>query len=152
MGNSDNHCSDLEVKDNKSNDFDFIFNMQKILQENNYNYDFSKMTLHDIAQFYFMNKHAIEDEMSEMFDALGGIKDGIGNAVWKPWKTANVKAKFMTINDLSENDLKELKMEIVDMFHFFMNFGIVIGMTGSELYNMYIAKNKENWDRQKRGY
>lgn len=152
MGNSDNYCSNLEVKDYQSKDFDFIFNMQKTLQEKNYKYDFNEMTLYEIAQFYFMNKHAIEDEMSEMFNALGGIKDGIGNAVWKPWKAANAKTKLMTIKDLSENDLKELKMEIVDIFHFFMNFGISIGMTGSELYNMYIAKNKENWDRQNKRY
>ena len=33
-----------------------------------------------------------------------------------------------------------------------MNYAISIGMTSQEMYNMYMAKNSENRDRQKRGY
>ena len=33
-----------------------------------------------------------------------------------------------------------------------MNFGIVIGMTPKELYNMYFAKAGVNVQRQKGGY
>ena len=110
------------------------------------------MTLKDICDFWLMNKHALTDELHEMFDALGGIDDGIGNSVWKPWKNDNLEAKSMTVKNLSDRDLSELKFEIVDAFHFLINFAVSINMTGSELYSMYISKNLENTNRQKNNY
>lgn len=41
---------------------------------------------------------------------------------------------------------------ITDMWHFIQNISISIGMTSQELYDYYFAKNKENIERQKRGY
>lgn len=152
MANVDNKCSDLFVRNLTSKDFDFIFLLQKKAQEQSYGFDFSKMTLKEIADFWFANKHALDDELSEMFDALGGINDGIGNAAWKYWKKDHEEAKAMTIKDLSENDLKELKFEVVDAFHFLINFAVSINMTGSELYDMYISKNRENIRRQENNY
>lgn len=152
MANNDNKCSDLDVQDNEYREFDFIFNMQKELQEKNYGYSFRDMSMGQLVAFLFMNKHALEDEMSETMDAVGGIHDGIGNAAWKPWKKDNEKVYHMSIHDLSERDRKELLMEIVDQFHFFMNQAVACGFTGSDIANAYIAKNKENWERQKRGY
>lgn len=152
MANKDNECKDLNVNRLPFPDFDKIFNMQKELQENTYDYKFKNMTLHEIAQFWFMNKHALEDEMSEMFDALGGIKDGIGNAVWKPWKKENELGRSLSVRQLSEGDRKELMFEIVDMFHFFMNFAVSCGFSGSDIANGYMSKNKENIKRQQDGY
>jgi len=152
MANVDNECKNLEVRNLKSEDFDFIFLLQKKAQEQNYGFDFDKMSLKKIADFWFANKHALDDELSEMFDALGGINDGIGNAAWKYWKRDHERADKMTIQDLSENDLKELKFEIVDAFHFLINFAVSINMTGSEMYDMYISKNRENIRRQNDNY
>ncbi len=36
--------------------------------------------------------------------------------------------------------------------HFITNDAVSIGMTPEEMYNMYMSKNQENRDRQKRGY
>lgn len=152
MANLDNQCKNLKIKNYNSKDFDFIFNLQKNTQEKTYNYDFSKMNLKEISSFWLMNRHALSDEISEMFDALGGVEDGIGNAVWKPWKQDHKKALNMTVKDLSSNDFKELKFEIVDAFHFLINFAVSINMTGSEFYNMFISKNLENINRQKNNY
>jgi hypothetical protein len=33
-----------------------------------------------------------------------------------------------------------------------MNFGISMGMTSEDIVNLYMAKQKENHDRQDRGY
>jgi hypothetical protein len=44
------------------------------------------MTIREIMDFWLVNIHALNDEIHEMVDALGGIKDGSGNAVWKYWK------------------------------------------------------------------
>ena len=66
----------------------------------------------------------------------------------------NVFKKYNKIkfSDLSEKDQIECKFEIIDMLHFFLNYAISIGMTPKEVYNMYMAKNKENRERQLRGY
>jgi len=155
MANTDNELHGLKIEDLYSKSKDTLgdcYNHQKNMQEKTYGYDFKEMTIGEIVDFCFMNKHAIEDEFGEFMDGLGGIADGGGNAGWKPWKKANAEIRKQKISDLSPNDLKELKMEFVDAFHFFMNFGIVIGMTSEELYNYYMSKAAENFERQKRGY
>lgn len=155
MANTDNKCCDLLVEDHYSKSTTHladIYNLQKNMQENLFGFRFEEMTLQEIKDYWLTNSHADTDETHEMFDALGGINDGIGNAVWKHWKKDHEVASKMKVKDLSESDLKELKMEIIDKLHFFLNWAISISMSPQDLYNMYISKNKENWDRQKRGY
>ena len=155
MANTDNKCFQLEIEDLHKDSKDTlgdILELQKNTQETIYGYNFKDMTLEEVVNFWLMNKHAEDDETNEMFDALGGINDGIGNAVWKPWKKQNSLAKNLKVNDLSENDKKELYMEFVDKLHFFMNYAASIGLDSKTIYNYYMAKNKENRDRQERGY
>jgi len=94
----------------------------------------------------------MSDELNEMFDALGGVNDGIAASAWKYWKKDNVKAMSMHVEDLSEADRLELYYEWIDGLHFYMNFAISIGMTAEDIVNLYMAKNAENHDRQNRGY
>jgi dimeric dUTPase (all-alpha-NTP-PPase superfamily) len=154
MANTDNKCADLEVQDYYKGTEDtlgLIYNKQKELQAR-YGFDFTDWTLKQIADFWMVNKHALADELNEMFDALGGVNDGIGSAAWKYWKKDNAKAAYMKISDLSESDKLELYYEWIDGLHFFMNFGISMGMTSEDIVNLYMAKQKENHDRQDRGY
>lgn len=154
MANTDNKCSDLEVGDfysNTEDTFGLIFNKQKELQER-LGFNFEGWTIKEIADFWMVNKHAMSDELNEMFDALGGINDGIGNAGWKYWKQDNAKTADMKITDLSEADKLELFYEWIDGLHFYMNFAISIGMTSKDVVNLYMAKNKANHERQERGY
>lgn len=154
MANTDNKCADLEVKDyySESNDtLGMVYNKQKELQER-LGFNFEGWTLKEIADFWMVNKHAMSDELNEMFDALGGVNDGIASAAWKYWKQDNAKAKDMRIEDLSDEDRLELYYEWIDGLHFFMNFAISIGMTAKDVVNLYMAKNEENHDRQNRGY
>ena len=72
--------------------------------------------------------------MSELSEILGWIN-------WKHWK----KQKY-PINE------KELKYEIIDLLHFVISLALINGMSAKELYQLYLNKNKENFDRQKRGY
>lgn len=152
MANTDNECKDLEVGEREFVEFDEIFKMQKDIQESTYKYKFKDMTMRELVQFLLMNKHALEDEIGETMDAIGGIHDGIGNAAWKPWKKENAVTLHVSVFDLTPRDRKELLMEIVDQFHFFMNQAVSCGFTGSEIANAYISKNKENIERQKNGY
>lgn len=154
MANEDNQCADLEVKDFHSNvedTFGMIYNKQRELQSR-LGLNYENLTLKEIAEMWMVNKHAMSDELNEMFDALGGINDGIGSAAWKYWKQDNKKAETMTVADLSKSDRLELFYEWIDGLHFYMNFALAIGMTSEDIVNLYMAKQKENINRQERGY
>jgi len=155
MANADNQCKDLEVKDYYSESTTHladILNNQKKMQEETYGYVYKDMSLHEVGQFWLMNNHAMKDEMHEAMDALGGIKDGAGSAIWKPWKKKHEDYKLIKIEDLSKDDLKELHMEIVDILHFFMNMAASTGLDAKTMYNYYFAKAEENKNRQKNNY
>jgi hypothetical protein len=155
MANTDNECADLLIKDLYQESKDTlgdILNLQAETQKNVYGYDFENMTLREIMNFWHMNNHAMIDEIHEATDALGGIKDGNGNAIWKRWKNAYSSYDNLKFSELSDNDKLECKFEIVDMLHFFMNYAASIGMTPKEMYNMYMSKNEENRRRQANNY
>jgi hypothetical protein len=169
MANTDNSCAKLEIKDLwaeathiakinhetgaiRYDTLGDILNLQAETQKNVYGYDFENMSLREVMNFWHMNTHAMIDEIHEATDALGGIKDGKGNAIWKKWKSAYPTFNNTKFSDLSESDQLECKFEIVDMLHFFMNYAASIGMTSQEMYNMYMSKNEENRKRQERGY
>jgi hypothetical protein len=163
MANTDNSCAKLEIKDlhsevvhsteNQAIDtLGDILNIQAETQKTVYGYDFENMSLRDLMTFWHMNNHAMIDEIHEATDALGGIKDGKGNAIWKRWKAAYPEYANKKFSDLSQEDQIECKFEIIDMLHFFMNYAASIGMTSQEMYNMYMSKNEENRARQERGY
>jgi hypothetical protein len=155
MANIDNECKDLEVQnfyDDSTTHLADIMENQKIMQQQTYGFNFDDMSIREIMNFWHVNTHAVVDEIHEMTDALGGIKDGDGNAVWKYWKTAHTKYDNMKISDLSENDKKELYMEWVDILHFFINYASSIGLDAKTAYNYYFAKAEENKQRQARGY
>lgn len=155
MANTDNECKDLEIKDfyaGSTSHLADIMDHQKRMQEETYGIKFEEMSISDIMKFWHVNTHAVIDEIHEMTDALGGIKDGSGNAVWKYWKKDHKKYESMKISDLSENDRKELFMEWIDILHFFMNYAASIGLDAKTVYNYYFAKAEENKQRQKRGY
>ena len=155
MANIDNTCADLEIEDLYSESTDTlgdVMNLQKDTQENIYGYDFTNMSLRELMDFWHINTHALIDEIHEATDALGGIKDGDGNAIWKNWKKAYANFGDKKFTDLSESDQIECKFEVVDILHFFLNMGISIGMTPQEMFNMYMSKNKANRQRQIDGY
>lgn len=154
MANEDNQCADLKVKDyheNVKDTFGLVYEKQRELQAK-LGLDYKDLNLKQIAEMWMVNKHALSDELNEMFDALGGINDGIGSAAWKYWKQDNRHAAKMTIDDLSEADRLELYYEWIDGLHFYMNFALAIGMTSKDIVNLYMAKNEENHGRQERGY
>lgn len=155
MANIDNQCKDLEVVDfyeKSSTHLEDIMKHQKEMQEKTYNISFDEMTISEIKNFWLVNMHSLKDELHEMMDALGGIKDGSGNAVWKYWKKDHSKYENMKISDLSEGDKKELYMEWIDGLHFFINFAASIGLDAQTAYNYYFAKAEENKRRQRDNY
>ncbi|MBD5132733.1 MAG: dUTPase [Clostridiales bacterium] len=67
------------------------------------------------------------------------------------------EAKYKWWKNPTEIDEAKLKEEIVDVLHFFLGMCIDAGMTADELFDIYLKKNQENYDRQnglssKKGY
>jgi hypothetical protein len=164
MANTDNKCKDLEVRDyfaengyeHSKNSLEDLYSLQAQTQDMYFKKQgrkpFSDFTIGDVVDFLMITNHAIIDELHEMMDAVGGIEDGVGNAAWKPWKSTNPEIRKKKLSDLTEGDIKELKMEWIDVMHFVFNAGLAIGVTPKEFYNYYLSKNEENWERQKNNY
>lgn len=68
---------------------------------------------------------------------------------FKEWKTYSPE-QLAGFKD--DEDKLETYYEYIDMFHFFMNMGLALGIDGETFEKLYISKNKENFDRQARGY
>lgn len=75
----------------------------------------------------------IQKETLAMLSELAELLDEVNFKWWKNPKEVNEQA---------------VKEELVDILHFFVSMCLKMGMTAEELCQMYLAKNKENFDRQ----
>ena len=111
------------MNDKQDDRLSTMFKMQRSLQE--------FLGIDMTTQSYIdMNFMALSDELHEF----------LRETPWKPWK------KQQSLNTDNAKD------ELVDMFHFYMNLCMSVGMDPDELYERYKMKNIENIGRQKRGY
>ena len=109
-----------------------IFTMQKSLNDyiiEKRNLNFSK------EEWIQKGSLALIDEITELLNEVN----------YKWWKNPK---------EVDDNAVKE---EIVDMLHFFVSICLYAGVSAKDLYDAYIEKNKENFDRQnglskKKGY
>lgn len=65
---------------------------------------------------------------------------------WKTYSPEQLRGK------MDQETVLEIWYEYADMFHFFMNIGLALGIRGDDLEKLYVTKRQENFDRQKRGY
>ena len=72
--------------------------------------------------------------------AIDELMETLRETPWKPWKK---QQEFNTEN---------YKEELVDLFHFYMNLCLAVGMKPEELYERYCVKNKINFKRKDTGY
>ncbi|MGL4521775.1 MAG: dCTP pyrophosphatase [Bacilli bacterium] len=110
-------------------------------------------TCGQILQWMRMQDDFLADETRELYTSLGG--DSLGReaaSIWKPWKKNHVEFNERPFSELSVEDQKAVKMELIDQLHFFMCKFLALGMDSSEIMELYREKNKENFDRQDRGY
>lgn len=143
--NPENKCAQLfdDSIPKLNNPIVDMFNMQASLQRHlaekgralNYNTASHKEKVDDITrQWRNMNM-----EMTELLERLP----------WKEWKTYS-EAQLKDF--ASEEERLETLYEYIDVFHFFMNIGLALGIDGETFEKLYVSKNKENFDRQARGY
>ena len=123
-----------------SDSLKIIFNLQEALQEKlGMMALFRNSTMKRKCDFLKDNIVMIMAEFTEMLERLP----------FKHWK--QYPRKFVT-GWASEEQRVETLFEYIDALHFFINIGLILGFTPEEVYNYYIAKNKENHKRQDRGY
>jgi len=70
---------------------------------------------------------------------LGEILENVQQ--WKDWK-----------KNPKDINIKNLRMEIADLWHFIINLTLYSGMDSNDLYNEFISKNKINHVRQDNEY
>ncbi len=73
---------------------------------------------------------ALSQETAELIDSVP----------WKWW------AKYQTY------DRHNARVEVVDLFHFLISLAQVVGLSARDVHDLYMKKNKVNFERQDSGY
>lgn len=98
-------------------------------------------------------------ELQEKFDLDLIQRRNIPEIPWNVWIQKEVLAMVSELGELldevsfkwwkdQEVDPEAAKEELVDILHFFVSMCIKAGITSQDLYEAYLAKNKENFARQ----
>lgn len=103
---------------------DTIFHLQKQLDED----IVRRRSLSHITPAEWIQKDVLA-----IVSELGELLDEVNFKWWKNPKELNMPA---------------MHEEMVDVLHFFISMCMRAGMDADQLFNMYINKNKENFDRQ----
>ncbi|MBG90963.1 MAG: dUTPase [Actinobacteria bacterium] len=84
----------------------------------------------EVRRKWFLNfELAMKQEMAEAVDSLN----------WKWWKK-------------EDDDWDNIKIELVDMLHFWVSMCTVAGLSAEEVMQLYFKKNQLNHRRQEEGY
>ncbi len=106
----------------------------------------------DKLEVVFAMQKSLNDEIVRL-RALEGISD-------EEWIRKNVLAMVSELGELLDEvnfkwwknekpaDAEAVRGELVDIFHFFVSMCLRAGMDADALFEGYIAKNRENFDRQ----
>ena len=109
----------------------------------------------ELITFLKDQKEAFDDEFRELIEAVHGMSRPASerSSGWKKWKGDYDKIRAEGIDEnLTPEDITERDMEFVDMYHFFMNMQLALKISEEKLFVYYNLKNKENHDRQVKGY
>jgi hypothetical protein len=109
----------------------------------------------ELVDFLFDQKRAFDDEFMELIHACAGSNkpEKEQTSIWKKWKSDYTQLRAEDINEgLTEEEIHEKNFELCDMFHFFLNMILALGLTEKELFEYYYMKNKENFNRYQNGY
>lgn len=84
----------------------------------------------ELKRKWFLNfLLAMQQEAAESVDSLN----------WKWWKKG-------------DDDWDNIKVELVDMLHFWVSMCTVAGLSADDVIDLYFKKNKLNFKRQDEGY
>lgn len=109
----------------------------------------------ELIDFLKDQKEAFDDEFRELIEAVHGMSRPASerSSGWKKWKSNYDVIRAEGVNEnLTDDDKVEVKFEGIDMFHFFMNIMLVLRLDEREMFILYNLKNRENYNRQIKGY
>ena len=106
-----------------------MFDMQKKLNLR-IGVDTDNMSTDEKQKWILNYCRAMNQEIAELIDSV-------------PWKWWAKYQKF---------DEQNIKVEIIDIFHFLISAAQVMGLTAEDVHRIYMQKNKVNFDRQESGY
>ena len=118
-------CSNLHSMDK----LEEIFNLQDQLNKR-IGVNTDDMTEEEQTKWVLNYTRAMQQELAELTDSVP----------WKWW------AKYQ------EYDKQNARVEVVDLFHFLISLGQVLGMTAEDVHQAYLKKNEVNHQRQDSGY
>lgn len=104
-----------------------LLQIQNKLQED-LGYNFSTMTKKEKSAYIIEYAMHTDHELHEMLAEIPYFKS------WKKYHEGN--------------DYVAAKKEFVDVLHFFLNIALALGFTSNELFDAYMEKHKENYERQ----
>lgn len=111
-----------------------MFEKQKTLQER-LGYNFETMTEEERTKYMKDNIWYVITELDEAFREM---------PFGKPWK------KYDSFDRAVHNE--NLKEELIDALHFFINILLAANLTPEEIYKIYCYKNNINHERQDNNY
>ena len=111
-------------------DLDAVFKEQIKLNEKINPSLYTDIQDEDVRREWFLNfELAMRQESAEAVDSLN----------WKWWKK-------------DKENWDNIKVELVDMLHFWVSMCTVAGMDAQDVFDLYFKKNQLNHDRQNQGY
>jgi dimeric dUTPase (all-alpha-NTP-PPase superfamily) len=143
--NPENKCSQLydeevpKLKNPLVDLFKMQLSLQKRLAQTGRGVDY------DVADF----KTRVDDITIQWRNLTTEFAELIERLPFKEWKTYTPE-QLRGARD--QETTLEIWYEYADMFHFFMNIGLALGIRGDDLEKLYVTKNKENFRRQDSGY
>lgn len=143
--NPENKCAQLFKDDIPKLDNPVVdmFNMQASLQK--HLAEKGRAVDYDTAS----HKQRIDDISVQWRNMTLEFAELLERLPFKEWKTypEEILKGFK-----DKEDMLETYYEYIDMFHFFMNMGLALGIDGETFEKLYVSKNAENFERQARGY
>ncbi len=166
--NPENKCKDLVVNEIKVDDTDSFFNMliakeslEKRMCESNIANDRCgrcPAKMHDscgkFENLTFMQRIRMLEYFKQQFDhEFSEMMERLPYKVWKNYPESVLNGEF------TEDEWKEVEMELIDQFHFFLSL-VLFTMykpgnnktIADRFVSLFFSKQKENMDRQDRGY
>ena len=142
--NGENKCANLFNQDVDTNiSVKQMLDMQLALQKNlaarGRAIDYSTADFKTRVDNLSSQWRNITTEFSELLERLP----------FKEWKTYS-QEELSGFTSLEQK--LETQYELIDIFHFFLNMCLAMEIDGETFVKLYATKNKENFDRQKRGY
>ena len=126
MSNTYTAGHQLELTDHVGASFDVLLNLQRKI-ESQWGRLPNPENPENVSQYIREIALCLEDELHE----------ALAHVHWKPWKTSR-----------GLKDRKRYRAELADVLHFVLDLYLAAGLTGSDIYEDYLAKHQENLKRR----